>query len=51
MVVINFQEQIQPSTFEYAVHYLVDNKLDLSLFDAVYKNDKTGRVAYDPLYY
>ncbi|SMN01881.1 Mobile element protein [uncultured Candidatus Thioglobus sp.] len=48
MVVINFKEQIQPGTFEYAVHYLTDNKLDLSLFDEAYKNDKTGRVAYDP---
>ncbi|SMN02413.1 Mobile element protein [uncultured Candidatus Thioglobus sp.] len=35
MVVINFQEQIQPGTFEYAVHYLLDNKLDLSLFKAI----------------
>lgn len=48
MVVINFQDQIQPGTFEHAVHYLVDNKLDLCCFDAVYKNDKNGRPAYDP---
>ena len=48
MVVINFNDQIQSGTFEYAVHYLVDNKLDLSLFDAVYKNDDQGRPAYDP---
>ena len=48
MVVINFTDQIQPGTFEHAVHYLVDNKLDLSCFDAVYKNDEGGRPAYDP---
>ena len=48
MVVINFNDQIQTGTFEYAVHHLVANKLDLSLFDQVYKNDDNGRPAYDP---
>ena len=48
MVVINFNDQIQPGTFEHAVHHLVDNKLDLSLFEQVYKNDDNGRPAYDP---
>lgn len=48
MVVINFNDQIQMGTFEHAVHYLVDNRLDLSLFKAVYKNDDYGRPAYDP---
>jgi len=48
MVVINFTDQIQPGTFEHAVHYLVDNKLDLSCFDEAYKNDDNGRPAYDP---
>ncbi|MGO1659489.1 MAG: hypothetical protein ACTHYN_12925 [Marinobacter sp.] len=32
MVVINYQEQLQPGTFEYAVHYLIAHKLDLSVF-------------------
>ncbi len=48
MVVINFQDQIQPGTFEHAVHYLVDNKLDLSCFDNTFKNEENGRPAYDP---
>lgn len=48
MVVINFNDQIQLGTFEHAVHHLVDNKLDLSLFEAVYKNDDYGRPAYAP---
>ena len=48
MVVINFNDQIQTGTFEHAVHHLVDNKLDLSLFEQVYKNDEFGRPAYDP---
>ena len=48
MVVINFNDQIQTGTFEHAVHYLVDNRLDLSLFEVIYKNDDNGRPAYDP---
>lgn len=32
MVVINYQEQLQPGTFECAVHYLIEHKLDLSVF-------------------
>ena len=48
MVVINFEDQLQPGTFEHALHYLVDNKLDLTLFDPQYRNDNNGRPAYDP---
>lgn len=48
MVVINYQDQLQSGTFEFAVHYLVDNELDLSIFDKYYKNDTTGQAAYDP---
>jgi transposase len=48
MVVINSQEQLQPGTFEYALHHLVDTKLDLRIFYPRYKNDDTGRPAYDP---
>ena len=45
---INFAEQILPGTFEYALCYIVENKLDLSGFDAWYHNDKTGAAAYSP---
>ena len=48
MVVINFEEQLQPGTFEHAIHYLIDHKLDLSFYDERYKNDETGRKAYNP---
>ena len=48
MVVINFQDQLQSGTFEHAVHHLVENKLDLSVFNEDYSNDVTGRRAYDP---
>ena len=48
MVVINFQEQLQPGTFEHALHYLVENKLDLSIFYPSFNNEESGRPAYDP---
>ena len=45
---INFEDQLQPGTFEYAIHYLVENKLDLSEFEEKYKNESGGRAAYSP---
>jgi len=48
MVVINYQEQLQPGTFEHALHHLIDARMDLSIFYPHYKNDDTGRPAYDP---
>ena len=43
-----FDKQILPGTFEYCLNYLVDNKIDLTVFDDKYKNDDTGAPAYDP---
>lgn len=48
MVVIDFQDQLQAGTFEHAIHFLIDNKLDLSIFHPNINNDDGGRPAYDP---
>lgn len=48
MVAINYLKQLQPGTFEHAVHYLIEHKLDLSVFHLKYRNDDTGRFVYDP---
>ncbi len=48
MVVVNFEEQIQPGTFEFTLHHLIDHHLDLSAFHDKYNNDSGGRAAYDP---
>jgi len=48
MVAIDFEHQLVPGTFEYALHMLIEDKLDLSGFDACYRNDATGAPAYDP---
>ena len=39
---IAFREQILPGTFEYTLNYLIDHEVDLSVFEARYRNDETG---------
>ncbi len=48
MIAINFQDQLQPGTFEHAIHYLIDKRLDLTIFYPNFKNEDNGRPAYDP---
>ncbi|MEK6590038.1 MAG: IS1182 family transposase [Nitrospinota bacterium] len=45
---IHFNKQILSGTFEHTLHYLIDNEIDLSIFDERYENDDTGAPAYDP---
>ena len=40
--------QLMPGSFEYALDYLIDNEIDLTLFDTRYKNDDTGAPANAP---
>lgn len=48
MIPISFDRQILPGTFEHSLTYLIENELDLSIFNARYQNDDGGRPAYDP---
>ena len=48
MVVINYQDQLQPGTLEHAIHHLIEYRLDLTVFFPSYQNDATGRYAYNP---
>lgn len=48
MVAVSFDRQILLGTFEFALNFIIDNRLDLSVFDHKYKNDENGRPAYDP---
>ncbi len=48
MLPVDFKQQILPGTFDYSLHYLVDNELDLSLFNSKFRNDDNGSPAYDP---
>jgi transposase len=44
---VDLASQLVPGTFAYAVHHLVDD-LDLSAFDAHYRNDDAGAPAHAP---
>ena len=45
---VDFDRQVIPGSFEYALCHLVDHQLDLSDFHARYKNDVEGAPAFDP---
>src|SRR5512137_1853452 len=45
---VSLEEQLMPGTLEFAIHTLVEKRLDMAIFDGKYRNDETGRAAYDP---
>jgi transposase len=45
---VYLDKQIQRGTFEFTLNHLIDNSLDLSIFNDRYNNDETGAPAYDP---
>jgi transposase len=48
LVAVSLAEQLEPGTLEHTIHYVVENRLDLSGFDGEHGNDETGRPGYDP---
>ena len=48
MVPVSLEEQLIPGTLEYAIHHVVEERLDLSILDNRYSNDETGRKAISP---
>lgn len=48
MLPIRFDRQILPGTFEYTLNQLIDDHVDLSVFEDRYQNDDGGAPAYDP---
>ena len=45
---VSLEDQLMPGTLEFAIHTLVETRLDTSGFEPKYRNDETGRAAYDP---
>jgi transposase len=45
---VDLERQLLPGSFEHALNHLIDQELDLSGFDARYRNDQTGAPAYPP---
>ena len=48
LIPVFFEEQLIPGTLEFAIHTMVETRMDMSIFDDNYQNDETGRHAYDP---
>jgi transposase len=48
LVPVSFERQILPGTFESTLSRLIDEEIDLSVFEARYRNDEVGAPAYDP---
>jgi transposase len=48
LIPLSLEEQLMPGTLEFAIHTLVETRIDTSIFEARYSNDETGRLAYDP---
>jgi len=48
LLAVSFEQQILPGTFEYTLHQMIEAHIDLSVFEAQYRNDETGAPAYDP---
>ena len=48
LIPVFFEDQLIPGTLEFAIHTLVETRMDMSIFDDNYRNDETGRRAYDP---
>src|SRR6476660_9191347 len=48
LLAVDLARQLLPGTIEHAVNYLFDHAIDLSRFDARFRNDETGAPAYPP---
>jgi len=48
MLPISLQDQLVPGTLEHTINRLVDEDIDLSVFDERYNNDVTGAAAIHP---
>lgn len=48
MVPVCLEDQIAEGTIEFAIHYLLEHEIDLTIFDQKFNNDDTGCPAYDP---
>jgi len=45
---VDLEAQLLPGTFEHALNHLLDHEIDLSGFDARFRNDEAGASAYPP---
>ncbi len=42
MIPVSLEDQLMPGTLEFAIRTLVEDRMDLSVFEDRYNNDETG---------
>jgi len=47
MIPVSLEEQLVPGTMEYAIHHLIEERIETDFLDKRFSNDETGRAAYD----
>lgn len=48
LIPVCLEDQLLEGSLDHAIHVLVENNMDLSMFDLRYNNDETGCPAYNP---
>ncbi|HKJ67104.1 MAG TPA: hypothetical protein VKA68_04055 [bacterium] len=48
MLPLSLEDQLLPGSLAWAIHELVEHRVDTALFDTHYANDDTGAPAYPP---
>ena len=48
MIPVSLKNQLIEGTIEHCINDVVENKIDVSVFNTKYNNDNTGSPAYDP---
>ena len=48
LIAVSLEDQLKPGSLEFAIHTLVETRMDTSIFEDRYSNDETGRCAYNP---
>ena len=48
LILVFFEEQLILGSLEFAIHTMVETRMDMSIFDGNHNNDQTGRRTYDP---
>ena len=48
MIPVDFEQQVLPGTFEFALCHLVDQEMNVSGLRARFRNDAGGASAFDP---
>ncbi len=48
LIPVNLSDQLSQGSFEWAIHYIIEERVDLQSFFDRYHNDDCGRIAYNP---